>query len=173
MTAAHTAAIEQARRQYITSIDQPYDIVVVTNMGYPADTTLYQVVKAMSLAAVAVREGGAIVTVAGCEEGVGSDDYIEGLKQAGSPAELLELICNTEHPRHDQWQIQCQAMAQAKARVFLHSLLTDEQCRAAHVEPVADVSGVIERLVAEARAAGHEGSVLVLPHGQMTVPLIQ
>jgi nickel-dependent lactate racemase len=127
----------------------------------------------MSLAAVAVCEGGAIVTVAGCEEGIGSDDYIEGLKQAGSPAELLELICNTEHPRHDQWQIQCQAMAQAKARVYLHSLLTEEQCRAAHVEPVTDVSGLIERLVAEACAAGHEGSVLVLPHGQMTVPLIQ
>jgi nickel-dependent lactate racemase len=171
MAPAHAAAIEHAERQYIMPVDREYDVVVVTNMGYPADTTLYQVVKAMSLAAVAVREGGAIVTVAGCEEGVGSADYIEGLKQAESPAALLERICNTEHPRHDQWQIQCQAMAQAKARVYLHSLLTDEQCRAAHLEPVDDVSGLVTSLVAEARAAGREGSVLVLPHGQMTVPL--
>ena len=169
---AHAAAIEQARRQYVRSIDHAYDIVVVTNMGYPADTTLYQVVKAMSLAAEAVRQDGAIVVVAGCEEGVGSDDYIEGLKQAGSPAALLKQIKATSHPRHDQWQIQCQAMAQAKARVYLHSLLTDQQCRDSHIEPVADPSTLIASLIEEARADGRAGSVLVLPHGQMTVPLI-
>jgi lactate racemase len=170
--AAHAAAIEQAARQHIRPIDEAYDVVVVTNMGYPADTTLYQVVKAMSLAAEAVRPGGAMVVVAGCEEGVGSDDYIEGLKLADSPAALLDQIRTTRHPRHDQWQIQCQAMAQAKARVYLHSLLTDEQCRASHLEPVHDVSALIQSLIAEARTQGRPGSVLVLPHGQLTVPVI-
>jgi hypothetical protein len=64
-------------------------------------------------------------------------------------------------------------MAQARARIYLHSLLTEEQCRAAHLEPVHDVSGIVTTLVEEARAAGHEGSVLVLPHGQMTVPVVR
>jgi len=72
--AAHEAAVAQARSQHLVTVAKPFDVVVTTNMGYPADTTLYQAVKGMSVAAEGVREGGAILLVAGCEEGIGSDD---------------------------------------------------------------------------------------------------
>ncbi|HEX5370498.1 MAG TPA: nickel-dependent lactate racemase [Dehalococcoidia bacterium] len=169
---AHAAAVEQAARQYKVPIRQPYDVVVVTNMGYPADTSLYQSVKGMSVAAEAVREGGAIMLVAGCEEGIGSNDYAEGLLEAASPDALLEHILHTEQPRHDQWQIQCQAMVQAKARVLVHSQLTPEQARAAHVESIADPSATLSELIAEAQSRGREGSVVILPFGQLTVPVL-
>jgi nickel-dependent lactate racemase len=172
LTPAHAAAVAQARKQYLVSVPHPFDVVVTTNMGYPADTTLYQAVKGMSVAAEGVREGGAILLVAGCEEGVGSDDYVEGLRAAASPAALLDRILHTEEPRHDQWQIQCQAMVQAKARVLVKSLLPDAAALAAHVEPVADVSQAVRDLVSDARRRGGEGSVLVLPYGQLTVPVI-
>jgi nickel-dependent lactate racemase len=172
LTPAHAAAVEQARKQYLVSVPYPYDVVVTTNMGYPADTTLYQAVKGMSVAAEGVREGGAILLVAGCEEGIGSTDYEEGLRAAASPAALLERILHTEQPRHDQWQIQCQAMVQAKARVLVKSLLPDKAALDAHVEPVADVSAAVRNLVADAQRRGREGSVLVLPYGQLTVPVV-
>jgi nickel-dependent lactate racemase len=141
-------------------------------MGYPADTTFYQSVKGMSVAAEGVREGGAILLVAGCEEGIGSDDYVHGLRAAESPAALLERILHTETPRHDQWQIQCQAMVQAKAEVYVHSLMTPEQSRTAHVEHVTDANRALGDLIARSKAAGRDGSVLVLPFGQLTVPVI-
>jgi nickel-dependent lactate racemase len=172
MYPAHAAAIEQAARQYQAPVSHPYDIVVVTNMGYPPDTTLYQSVKGMSVAAQGVREGGAILLVAGCEEGIGSRDYEEGLLAAESPAALLDRILHTEQPRHDQWQIQCQAMVQTKARVLLHSKLTPQQTKAAHLEFAADASQALRELVDAARAAGTEGSVLVMPYGQLTVPVV-
>ncbi|HEU0074157.1 MAG TPA: nickel-dependent lactate racemase [Dehalococcoidia bacterium] len=172
MYPAHEAAIEQAARQYQAPVSHPYDIVVVTNMGYPPDTTLYQSVKGMSVAAQGVREGGAILLVAGCEEGIGSRDYEEGLLAAESPAALLDRILHTEQPRHDQWQIQCQAMVQTKARVLLHSKLTPRQTRAAHLEYAADASQALLELVKDARERGNEGSVLVMPYGQLTVPVI-
>jgi nickel-dependent lactate racemase len=172
MAPAHEAAVAQARRQHLVDVGRPFDIVVTTNMGYPADTTLYQAVKGMSVAAEGVREGGTILLVAGCEEGIGSNDYAEGLRAAGSPAALLDRILHTEEPRHDQWQIQCQAMVQAKARVLVKSLLSDEQARAAHVEPVDDASAAVRELVADAQRRGREGSVLVLPFGQLTVPVV-
>jgi nickel-dependent lactate racemase len=172
LTPAHGAAVEQARKQYLVAVPRPYDIVVTTNMGYPADTTLYQAVKGMSVAAEGVREGGAILLVAGCEEGIGSTDYEEGLRAAESPAGLLERILHTEEPRHDQWQIQCQAMVQAKARVLVKSLLPDKAALEAHVEPVSDVSATVEALVGDARRRGRDGSVLVLPYGQLTVPVV-
>ena len=169
---AHEAAVEQARKQYLVPVSRPFDVVVTTNMGYPADTTLYQAVKGMSVAAEGVREGGAILLVAGCEEGIGSDDYAEGLRAAETPAALLERILHTEAPRHDQWQIQCQAMVQGKARVLVKSLLADEDARAAHVEPVHDASEAVRALVERAKREGREGSVLVLPFGQLTVPVL-
>ena len=55
LTAAHDAAIAQAAPQALRPIPHLFDIVVVTNMGYPADLNLYQSVKAMSVAAQAVR----------------------------------------------------------------------------------------------------------------------
>src|SRR5690606_5491464 len=105
--------------------------------------------------------------------GIGSDDYVAGLRAAESPAALLERILHTEQPRHDQWQIQCQAMVQAKARVLVKSMLTDEVARSCHVEPVADPSEAVRDLVAQAQAQGRDGSVLVLPYGQLTVPVIE
>jgi nickel-dependent lactate racemase len=174
MLHAHQAAVRQAAQQYLAPIRNPYDVVVVTNMGYPADTTLYQSVKGMSVAAEAVREGGAIVLVAGCEEGIGSEDYREGLAEAPTPADLLRQITSAErHARHDQWQIQCQAMVQAKARVYVRSLMTEAETRAAHCEYTDDASRTVQELVEAAQAKGREGSVLVMPHGQLTVPVIR
>jgi nickel-dependent lactate racemase len=170
--AAHAAAIEQAARQYQAPITQPYDVVVVTNMGYPADTTLYQSVKGMSVAAEAVRQGGAIVLVAGCAEGVGSDDYAGLLHEGDTMSELLEKIEAPGHERHDQWQVQCQAMVQGKARVSLHSHLSRAHTAAAHLEYAEDVSKTVGELVGLAQGEGRPGSVLVMPYGQLTVPLI-
>src|SRR3990172_5945766 len=58
LVAAHQAGIEQAERQYVRPIPHLFDIVVSTNMGYPADLNLYQSVKGMSVAAQAVRPDG-------------------------------------------------------------------------------------------------------------------
>lgn len=168
----HAAARGQADRQYKAPVSHPYDVVVVTNMGYPADTTLYQSVKGMTVAAEAVRDAGAILLVAGCEQGIGGPEYVSFLREGASPADLLATICRSEHTRHDQWQIQCQAMVQAKATVYLHSHLSRADTESAHLAYVEDPSATVRRLVAEAQSAGRDGSVLVLPYGQLTVPVI-
>ncbi|HXH23195.1 MAG TPA: nickel-dependent lactate racemase [Dehalococcoidia bacterium] len=169
---AHDAAIEQAARQHTVAVPGPFDIVVVTNMGYPADLNLYQSVKGMSVAAEAVREGGSILLVAACEDGLGSDDYVRFLTGRESPEALLASILGAEAPRHDQWQVQVQAMVQRKAAVYLHSRLSREATEAAHLRYSANPSETLARLIADARSQGLPGSVLVLPHGQLTVPVI-
>jgi hypothetical protein len=63
-------------------------------------------------------------------------------------------------------------MVQTKARVLVKSLLDDAQARAAHVEPVGDASVAVRELMAVAQRQGREGSVLVLPFGQLTVPVV-
>ena len=66
----------------------------------------------------------------------------------------------------DQWQVQIQARVQAKAHVLLKADgLSDGQLRAAHLEPIADVSGTLRGLLAAQPAA----RVCVLPQGPQTI----
>jgi nickel-dependent lactate racemase len=173
LVAAHDAGIAQANRQYVREIPHPFDIVVSTNMGYPADLMLYQSVKGMSVAAKAVREGGAIVLAAECRDGLGLDEYTELLTSEASPAALLERIHSPGFARYDQWGVQVQAMAQAKADCWLYSAMPRGQVESAHLNYCEDVSSTVARLAEQQRAeVGREPSIAVLTHGQLTVPQI-
>lgn len=172
LVAAHDAAIAQAARQALRPVPHRFDIVVATNMGYPADLNLYQSVKGMSVAAQACATGGAILLVAECREGLGAPDYADLLRSERTPAALLDRVREAETVV-DQWQVQVQAMVQARCDLWLHSSLPREAVEAAHIRCAPDVTQTLASTVAEKRAAlGREPSVCVLPHGQLTVPLV-
>ncbi|MEX1252724.1 MAG: nickel-dependent lactate racemase [Dehalococcoidia bacterium] len=172
LVAVHEAGIAQAERQYVRAIAHLFDIVVSTNMGYPADLNLYQSVKGISVGAQGVRDGGAIVLVAECREGLGLAGYIELLTSEASPGALLERIAAPGFAtRYDQWQVQVQAMVQGKADVWLHSSLSREATESAHLRYSEDLAATVEALRRRHLADnGGEPAILALPHGQLTVP---
>lgn len=173
LVTAHDAAIRQATRQAVCPVPHEFDIVVVTHMGYPADLNLYQSVKGLSVAAQAVRPGGTIILVAECAEGLGSAEYAALLRSERSPDQILDHILSPGFSAIDQWQVQIQAMVQAKANVYLYSSLTEDVVRAAHLLPCADVGDTIASEAAQVqRREGRAARVLVLPHGQLTVPVL-
>jgi nickel-dependent lactate racemase len=174
MRAAHDAAIAQAARQAIRPIPHLFDIVVATNMGYPADLVLYQAVKGMSVAAQACATGGAILLVAECREGIGGPEYVELMSSESSPRALLGQFMRDGHRTvHDQWQVQVQAMVQARCDVWLHSSLDRAAVESAHLSYAPDVTKTVASLVTEKRAEfGREPTVCVLPFGQLTVPRV-
>ncbi len=167
LAAAHDAAIAQAARQALRPIPHAFDVVVVTNMGYPADLNLYQSVKAMSVAAQACAPGGSIVLVAECREGVGGPEYVDLMRSERSPAALLDRFGRPGHATvHDQWQVQVQAMVQARCDVWVHSSMDRATAESAHLRWAGDLDAVVGEL-----AAGGK-SVCVLPYGQLTVPVV-
>lgn len=172
LAAAHDAAIAQAARQAIRPIPHLYDIVVVTNMGYPADLVLYQAVKGMSVAAQACATGGAILLVAECHEGVGGPEYVELMRSEESPRALLERFERGDHRTVlDQWQVQVQAMVQARCDVWLHSSLDRAAVKSAHLRYAPDVTSTLAAVTGGKSAAlGRQPTVCVLPYGQLTVP---
>ena len=171
MVAAHEAGIEQAERQYVHPIQDAFDVVVSTNMGYPADLNLYQSVKGMSVAAQAVRNGGSVILAAECRDGLGLSEYTELLTSEASPQALLERINSPGFARYDQWGVQCQAMVQARADVWLHSSMSRETTEAAHLGYVEDIAATVDFLRRRHREEhGREATIAVLPHGHLTVP---
>jgi nickel-dependent lactate racemase len=171
MVAAHDAGIAQAGRQALHPIPHPYDIVVTTNMGYPADISLYQAVKGASAAARAVREGGAIILAAECSEGLGREDYVELLTSEASMAALMHKLSTPGFAQYDQWGVQCLALVQRRADLYLHSSMPGETVRSGHVIPCDDVSATVRELAQRHRAEhGGEPSIAVLPYGHLAVP---
>jgi nickel-dependent lactate racemase len=172
MVAAHEAAMVQASRQHVRPITRQFDIVVATNMGYPADLSLYQSVKGMSVAAQACATGGAILLVAECREGLGGPEYVELMRSESSPKALLGRFASDAHETvHDQWQVQVQAMVQARCDVWLHSSLDKPTTASAHLHYAPDVDRTLAALVDAKRSELHrEPTVCVLPYGQLTVP---
>ena len=173
LVAAHEAAIAQVARQAVRPIPHLFDVVVVTNMGYPADLVLYQSVKGMSVGAQACATGGTILLVAECREGLGAPEYVHLLRSEGSPRELLERIEERE-TTFDQWQVQIQAMVQARADVWLHASLPRETVESAHLRFAPDVDGTLAEIIAAKRAElGREPTVCALPYGQLMVPRLE
>ena len=53
----------------------PPDLDIAVTAGYPYDIDLYQAVRAVEYADAVVRDGGSILLVAACPEGIGGDDF--------------------------------------------------------------------------------------------------
>ncbi|UCH86634.1 MAG: nickel-dependent lactate racemase [Dehalococcoidia bacterium] len=175
MVQAHDAGIAFAERAHVQPLHQRYDIVVSTNMGYPADINLYQSVKGMSVAAQAVKEGGAIVLAAECADGLGQAHYAEMLAWRKTPRELLDMVLEPGFAELEQWAIQCQTMVQVRADVYLYSSLGPEQTRRTHLKHCRDINETVAALLEDCRRKndGNEPSILVLPFGQLAVPRVE
>ena len=152
------------------AVDSPFDIVVTTNSGYPLDQNLYQAVKGMSAAAEIVRPGGTIICAAECRDGLPDHgSYGTLLHEARSPADVLDRIAASRVTIPDQWQVQIQARVQAKARVALRADgLTDDEVRAAHLDPIPDIGDEVERLL----AVDPDARICVLPQGPQTIAYV-
>ena len=153
-------------------VDEPFDVVVTTNSGYPLDLNLYQAVKGMSAAAQVVKKGGTIICAAECIDGVPDHgEYKVMLGERETPAELLKMVMSNGHDRHDQWQVQLQAQIQLKAEVLLKSdYLSDQAVRAAHLEPIDDVDQAVRDALAR---HGPYSRVCVIPQGPQTIPYLR
>jgi nickel-dependent lactate racemase len=125
----------------------------------------------MSVAAQACATGGAILLVAECREGLGGPEYVDLMRSETSPAALLGRLERAGEVVHDQWQVQVQAMVQARCDVWLHSSLDRKTAESAHLRYAEDVDGALASIIdAKRTELGCEPAVCVLPHGQLTVP---
>lgn len=169
--AAHKTGCSFVRETAMAPVEQPFDIVITTNSGYPLDLNLYQSVKGMSAAARIVKEGGAILLAAECWDGLPEHGlYAQLLREARTPQALLEMIHQDGFLKQDQWQAQIQAQIQLKAQVHVYSRnLTEEQIRQAMLIPSHSLEGTLEMLIAQFGGKPH---ICILPEGPQTIPYI-
>ncbi|NLV17456.1 MAG: nickel-dependent lactate racemase [Syntrophomonadaceae bacterium] len=82
--------VEYCRQASICRLDGPADIVIAGCGGYPKDINLYQAQKALEPATQAVRDGGVIILVAGCQEGMGEEIFLRWVTEAHDPEDIRQ-----------------------------------------------------------------------------------
>lgn len=172
MLKAHNQGCTFVKETAMVRVDEPYDIVITTNSGYPLDQNLYQSVKGMSAACQIVRQGGAIIIATACEDGLPDHGrYAELLLQGGSPQGVLDMVSQPGFRAQDQWQVQIQAQIQLHAQVFVYSDgLSDEQIRDALLLPCGDIEQSVKKLRVN---YGSQARICILPEGPQTIPYLR
>lgn len=89
---SHRAACEAYAAEHTIKINEKRDLVIVSCGGYPHDINMIQAHKALEAASYACSEGGTIVLLAECVDGLGRDDFLKWFKPADSDA-LAEMLC--------------------------------------------------------------------------------
>jgi nickel-dependent lactate racemase len=165
---AHLVACEFVDQVYGVPIARPADIVIATCGGYPKDINVYQLQKTMDNAWVAVRDGGAVIILGECEEGVGSDEYLKWMEEYKTPEKIEEKTrCEFIVGGHKAYAV---TRLMKKARFILISALNPDLARKLLFHPAGDMAEALKIAFAH---AGPNPEILLMPQGSLTVPILR
>src|SRR5439155_21545405 len=123
---AHARACEDYIAGHSLRIMEKREVVIVSSGGSPYDINLIQAHKALDMAAHACVDGGTIVFLAECADGLGRADFLKWFESANSSA--LETRLRTAYEVNGQtaWALLTKA---ERFRVHIITKLGDEEVR--------------------------------------------
>lgn len=152
---------------YKVEIKEKADIVIVSPGGYPKDINLYQAQKALDNSKHAVKDGGIIILVASCKEGLGEEVFERWMIEAETPCSMVKKIKEQfELGGHKAAAI---GMVQQKADIYLVSSMDKAFVGSLHFTPFASIQNALD---AALDARGKDANVIVMPYGGSTLPVI-
>ncbi|MFW9822035.1 MAG: nickel-dependent lactate racemase [Candidatus Thorarchaeota archaeon] len=166
----HEFLVEYQYNQIFSEIQEPFDIVVCGNGGYPLDLNLYQAVKSMALGELAVKNDGTIISVNECIDGIGQDKFRELLFSGKAPKELYNSILKKEIVVPDQWEIQILTRILMKAEIFIISRLKENEIGNIGLKYAENVEEAIKESI---KKHGSEARILILPNGPQILPFLK
>ncbi|MFW9820636.1 MAG: nickel-dependent lactate racemase [Candidatus Thorarchaeota archaeon] len=169
---AHEKLVEYQLTHIFREIQERYDIVICGNGGYPLDLNLYQAIKSMAIGEMAVKNGGTVIAVNECIEGigVGQEKFKDLIFSAMKPSEIYQKILNKEIVVADQWEIQILARILIKADIFIISALNSDHIGNIGLKYAKTVEEAVESCL---KKYGTKSSILILPNGPLVLPFLK
>lgn len=158
--AAHRKACEDYLTEHSLGIDSKRDLVIASAGGSPWDINLIQAHKALDMAAHACHEGGRIILLAECADGLGRSDFLKWFEAEDSRALEERLRDAYEVNGQTAWSLLVKA---EKFRVHLISRLADEDVRRMRMTPARNLEEALAKMDDEA-----EG--FIMPRGASVLP---
>jgi len=159
---AHRAACEHYLDQHSVRLPEKRDVVIASCGGFPYDINLIQAHKALDMASYACKDGGTIVLLAECSDGLGRPDFLKWFESEDSRALAERLRNEYEVNGQTAWALLTKA---ERYRICLLSELPDEQVKLMRITPV--------RSIAEALEGANGQTGFIMPRGAAILPRIE
>jgi nickel-dependent lactate racemase len=159
---AHRAACDDYLDQHSVQIPERREVVIASCGGFPYDINLIQAHKALDMASYACKDGGTIVLLAECRDGLGRPDFLQWFESRDSRALAERLRDEYEVNGQTAWALLTKA---ERFRVCLLSELPDEQVKLMRMTPV--------RSIAEALDGANGSTGFIMPRGAAILPRIE
>jgi len=159
---AHRVACEHYLKRHSFAIGKKRDIVIASCGGFPHDINMIQAHKALDMAAQACKEGGTIILLAECRDGLGRTDFLKWFDAADSRALENKLRNGYEVNGQTAWSLMTKA---ERYRICLLSELRDEQVEKMRMVPVRSLEQGLDR------AGGGDG--FIMPRGAAVLPRLE
>jgi len=162
---AHRAGCELLDSFYKYPIDRRADIVLVSAGGFPKDINLYQAQKALDNAKYAIRDGGIIILVAACSEGLGESTFEKWMVESESPEFMVEEIQrNFVLGGHKAAAI---GLVRERADIYIVSDMEANFVEGIFMKPFRDIQDALDGAI---NKMGPDAVVHVMPVGGSTLP---
>jgi len=143
---------------YRAASSKQYDLVLASAGGYPKDINMIQVHKAIDNAAAFVRDGGTLIVLAECDDGIGSSTFLPYFEMGGWTVAFDHLV--GEYSGNGGTALAMMAKT-GRIQIALVTALDEHVCRKI---------GTTKISVEEAsRRAINAGEVAVIPNASMLI----
>lgn len=167
MILAHRKGCEFLDRLYIKRIPRRADIVIVSQGGAPKDINLYQTQKALDNARHAVKQGGTIILVGECREGLGESEFESWMTGSPSPDHMIERI--EKDFRLGGHKAAAIAMVLKQADIYLVSEMEASFVKRIFLTPFKTVQAALDMAL---QKHGESASIIIMPYGGSTLPRV-
>jgi len=163
--ASFSQAVKWANEVFSVGIKEKAD-VVVSIAPYPMDVDLYQSQKALDNGKWALKEGGTIIMVSKCRQGIGHDTFLQQLSLSQDPREVLENLAREYKLGYHK----AAKMAEIAvwANVWAVTDLDPQLLEKANIRPFSTVQEAVDA----ALASNKDAKVLFNMDGSITVPRV-
>lgn len=163
---AHREGCKFLDSLYKVHIPEKADIVITTPGGYPKDINLYQAQKALDNSKHAVKDGGIVILLASCAEGLGEEVFEKWMLNSESPDSMIKDIQeNFELGGHKAAAI---ALILKKAKIFMVSDMDRQMVEKLFMKHFDDMNEALREAFNE---LGSDARVILMPYGGSTLPV--
>ncbi|MEA1961592.1 MAG: nickel-dependent lactate racemase [Bacillota bacterium] len=161
-------AVKFCEEMNVVPLDEKVDIVIASCGGYPKDINMYQAQKAIDSAALAVKDGGTIILVAECSEGLGEATFEKWIYEASTQEDIINRFHNAfELGGHKAFAI-CRTLR--KAEILLVSELQEKDVRAMFLKPVENLQDALNQAI---KKHGSNASIMIMSEAPKIAVKIQ
>lgn len=153
---------------YAIELEEKADIILVSAGGFPKDINMYQAQKALDNAKHAIKEGGIIIWIAECSEGLGEKHFEDWMTGHEKSSDMID------HIKRDfvlgGHKAAAIMMVLQKARIILVSGLEPDFVKSVFLEPCDSIEKALNIALND---LGPDAKVLAMPYGGSTLPRIK